>query len=61
MFTWSADRHPNYITLEGHKDCLVRTKRTPNGRYLWQCGKAYGYAASIEDAKLIVEVNAQPY
>lgn len=53
---WDADRHPNYITLRGYKDALVQSKPTPHtGRHLWQFGKAYDWADTLEDAKEMVE------
>lgn len=50
-----------YIKLIGKPDACVRTKKCPNGRYLWQHGKQAGYANTVEEAKEIVEAAREFY
>lgn len=50
-----------YIVLDGHNgDALVRVIPLPAG-HLWQYGKRYGHAASIAEAKAMVEGLADHY
>jgi hypothetical protein len=39
-----------YIHVPGKPDCIVRIEPMPKG-YLWQHGKQYGFAATLDLAK----------
>lgn len=49
----------SYISLCGQTNALVRVKKSPNGRYMWQFRKIVSYADTIEQAKEYVEAGAE--
>lgn len=48
-----------YINLSGQTNALVRVKKSPNGKYMWQFRKTVSYADTIEQAKEYVEAGAE--
>jgi hypothetical protein len=61
LYQWQPHRASPYLVLQGHADAVVRTVKSPNGQHLWQYGKRYGYAATVEEAKAWVEALADHY
>ena len=55
LYQWEPHRSAPYLVLVGHADAVVRTAKSPNGKHLWQYAKRYGYEATIDDAKDMVE------
>lgn len=53
------DSQPNYILLQGFTAAMMRTKASPNGKYLWQFRRTAGYAPTIGEAIDIVEAGAE--
>jgi hypothetical protein len=61
MYTWTQhSTNAKYIVLNGRADALVRTTPLPAG-YLWQFAKRCGHAASVEEAKAMVEALSDHY
>ncbi len=48
-----------YLLLQGYTCASVRTKPSPNGRFMWQFRKVVSYADSIEQAKEYVEAGSE--
>jgi hypothetical protein len=56
---WKPCETGPYLMLEGHKDSLVRTWPSPDGRILWQFRGVASYADTIEAAKDYVEAGVE--
>lgn len=50
---WEERGH--WLVLGGKTDQAVRTKPSPNGKYMWQFRKKSGYSDSVEEAMNEVE------
>ena len=61
LYQWTKHRAAPYLVLQGHADAVVRITTSPNGRFLWQYARRYGYAESIEEAKDTVEALADHF
>lgn len=60
--TWCC--HPrigHYEILQGFTAAMVRTKPSPNGRYLWQFRGVASYADTVREAKDYVEAGAEHF
>jgi hypothetical protein len=58
--TWRhTGRDNRFLELADSRDSIVDTRRSPNGRYLWQFRKVASYADTIEQAKDYVEAGAE--
>jgi hypothetical protein len=53
--------HPTmpYLLLQGYTCASVRTKPSPDGRFMWQFRKVVSYADTVEAAKEYVEAGSE--